>query len=100
MGGRFAARLRHHRTLTHTSPGGGRGESISVKSRMGVLEARFDLEVLDRLREPCFVAIERALGGLNNVGGRGKAYLVYEVTGVSPTHYQMLAMNTALPTVI
>jgi len=100
MGGRFAARLRHHRTLTHTSPGGGRGESISVKSRMGVLEARFDLEVLDRLHEPCFVAIERALGGLNNVGGRGKAYLVYEVTGVSPTHYQMLAMNTALPTVI
>jgi len=102
MGGRFTARLRHHQTLTHTSPGGGRGESISVRSRLGVLEARFDLEVLDRLHEPCFVAIERVLGGIHTRGGgdAGKAYLVYEVTGVSPTHYQMLAMNTALPTVI
>lgn len=93
MGGRFSARLRRHETLIHTSSA--RGESISVKSRVAVLEAKFDLGVLDRLHEPCFVAIERAVSGR-----RKPVYLIYEVTGVTPTHFQMLAMNTSLPTVI
>lgn len=93
LDGRFSARLRRHETLTHTSSA--RGESISVLSRVAVLEARFDLRVLDRLHEPCFVGIERTVSTRKE-----PAYLVYEVTGVTPTHFQMLAMNTSLPTVI
>jgi hypothetical protein len=93
MDGKFNARLRLHQTMTHTSMG--RGESISVKSRLGVLEAKFNLEVLERLQKPCFVAIEH-----KKTTPEPPSYLIYEVTGLSPTHFQMLAVNTALPTVI
>jgi len=93
MGGKFEATLRQLKTNVRTWQG--RGESIAVSSRVALLEARFDLEVLDRLHEPCFVGVERRLSGRS-----GSAYVIYEVTAVKPTHFQMLAMNTSLPTVI
>ncbi|MEM3655683.1 MAG: ATP-binding protein [Thermoprotei archaeon] len=101
MGGRFVARLREHRDVIHTLKGV-RGEGISLRGRVGILEAKFDLGVLDRLHRPCFVAIERTLGDYTDRGEQvnGLAYLVYEVTRVNPTHFQMLAINAALPTVV
>jgi hypothetical protein len=91
--GVFDAKLRSHRTVSRTSTS--RSEQITVTSRVALLEAKFDLAVLDRMHEPSFVGIERRVSS-----GSTPIYLIYEVTGVRPTHFQMLAMDTSLPTVI
>ncbi len=89
--GRFEARLRDHRVLTRTSKM--REGEITVSSSIATLEAKFDFEVLDRLHDPCFVAIERP-------GAKGITYVIYEVVSLRPTHFQMLGMDVAMPTVL
>ncbi|MDJ0270085.1 MAG: DUF87 domain-containing protein [Aigarchaeota archaeon] len=91
LDGKFQARLRDHRISAKTSRT--REGEVMLLSTEAILEVRFDLDVLDRLHEPCFAAIERPTTD-------GKTYLVYEVVGVKPMHFQMLGMDVAMPTVI
>ncbi|HVP22615.1 MAG TPA: DUF87 domain-containing protein [Conexivisphaerales archaeon] len=88
MGGRFQARLKALRTLTKSSSG--TAGTFEATTNFAVLEAKFDLGVLDRLNEPSFIAIERE-------SSEGKVFLVYEVFSVAPMHYQMLGVSSSIP---
>ncbi len=88
MSERFQARLKALRSSTKSSTG--TAGTFEATTNFAVLEAKFDLEVLDRLNEPCFLAIERD-------SSEGKVYLVYEVFSVSPMHYQMLGVTSSIP---
>jgi DNA helicase HerA-like ATPase len=91
MGGEFDARLKRNTITTRTSKSEGR--ELTVSNPLAILEARFSYKVLDRLYFPSFVAIERAIDG-------GKAYVLYEVVGVSPTHYQLSGIDSSMPTLL
>lgn len=91
MGGRFVCRLRSHWTSLVTSKA--RGAELTLQSTVAMLDAKFDLEVLDRLHDPCFVAIERPSAGVEN-------WLIYEVVGVKATHLQELGIDTSMPKVL
>jgi hypothetical protein len=86
MGGRFQARLKGTKTETKSAFGGQFEGTMNVAQ----LEAKFDMEVFDRLHDPTFVAIER-----NSKAGR--SYLIYEVVSVHPMHYQMLGVTSSVP---
>ena len=85
------ARLRRQSLITHSARA--RGEEISVTSSIGVVDARFQLPLLDMLSNPVFFAIERKTA-------EGPTYLIYEAIAPKPTHFQELGMNTATPTII
>ncbi|MCD6409278.1 MAG: ATP-binding protein [Candidatus Verstraetearchaeota archaeon] len=87
--GKFNARLRESRIKTSTYEEG----RIVLTSIIGVAEAAFDLEVLDRLRKPCFIAVERP-------SSEGMVYLIYEVVSANPIHYQQLSMDVSMPKVL
>ncbi|MGQ9543408.1 MAG: ATP-binding protein [Candidatus Bathyarchaeia archaeon] len=87
----FEGRLREHRIVTKTFRGE-RGE-ISVTSATAIIESRFNFKVLDRLHDPCFLAIERETS-------RGFTYLIYEALAPTATHFQMLGMNVAMPNIV
>jgi len=87
----FSARLRAHRTTTRTSRM--REDEVTVTSQVAVAEARFSLNVLDKLHEPNFIAFRRPTGN-------GETFIIYEVVGVRPMHYQMLGMDVSVPKVI
>jgi Helicase HerA, central domain len=91
MGGEFEARLRRMTTSTRTSRND--GQEITVSSPLAMVETRFSYKVLDRLYFPSFIAIER------QVGGAGK-YVVFEVVGVKPTHYQLSGVDSSMPTLL
>ena len=91
LGGRFEARLRDHRMVTRTASM--REGEITIANPVAVLEVKFDFEVLDRLHEPSFVGIERQTL-------KGPTYMIYEIVALRPTHFQMLGMDVAMPTVI
>jgi hypothetical protein len=88
FGGRFQARLKALRTATKTTSG--TAGPIEATTNYAVLEAKFDMEVLDRLYEPAFVAIERE-------SSEGKIFMVYEVFNVAPMHFQMLGVSSSIP---
>jgi hypothetical protein len=87
----WEARLRQQSLVTRSARG--RGEDIVVSSALAVIDARFQLGILDKLSEPKFLAVERQTEG-------GLTYLIYESVVPKPTHYQELGMNVATPTVI
>ncbi len=91
MGGEFDARLKRNTITTRTSKSEGR--ELTVSNPLAVLEARFSYKVLDRLYFPSFVAIERTVGG-------DGVYVLYEVVGVSPTHYQLSGIDSSMPTLL
>jgi len=91
MNGNFSARLRTHRTSTRTSRM--REGDVTVTSQVAIAEAKFSLEVLDRLHEPNFIAFRRP-------ACKDETYIIYEVVGVRPMHYQMLGMDISVPKVI
>ena len=91
MNGGFSARLRTHRTSTRTSRM--REGEVTVTSQVAVAEAKFSLEALDRLHEPNFIAFRRPTS-------KDDTYIIYEVVGVRPMHYQMLGMDISVPKVI
>jgi len=91
MDGEFSARLRSHRVTTRTSRT--REGEITLTSQVAVAEARFSLNVLDRLHEPNFIAFHRPTQS-------GEAFIIYEVVAVRPMHYQMLGMDISVPKVI
>jgi hypothetical protein len=91
MDGEFDARLKRNTITTRTSKSDGR--ELTVSNPIAILEAKFSYKVLDRLYFPSFVAIER------NVGG-AKRYVLYEVVGVSPTHYQLSGIDSSMPTLL
>jgi DNA helicase HerA-like ATPase len=91
MNGNFFARLRTHRITTRTSRM--REGDVTVTSQVAVAEARFSLDVLDRLHEPNFIASRRPTS-------KGDTYIIYEIVGVRPMHYQMLGMDISVPKVI
>ncbi|MEM0075007.1 MAG: ATP-binding protein [Conexivisphaerales archaeon] len=86
MDGRFQARLKGIRTLTKQIRGG----EYEATSIFAVLEAKFDIDVFDKLHDPTFIAVERETSS-------GMIYLVYEVTSVTPMHFQMLGVNSSIP---
>ena len=85
------ARLRQQSLVTRSARA--RGEEISVTSSLGVVDARFQLSLLDMLSDPVFLAIERQTS-------QGLTHLIYEAIAPKPTHFQELGMNTATPTII
>jgi len=91
MGGDFDARLKRNTIATRSSKSDGR--EITVSNPLAILEARFTYKVLDRLYFPSFVAIER------DIEGR-RRHVVYEVIGVSPTHYQLPGVDSSMPTLL
>jgi hypothetical protein len=91
MGGEFDARLKRNTVTTRTSRGDGR--ELTVSNPLAIVEARFSYRVLDRLYFPSFIAIERDVEG-------EKRYIVYEVIGVSPTHYQLPGIDSSMPTIL
>lgn len=93
LDGKFEARLREHKTITKSSRFG-EGD-ITVSSARAILEVRFEFDVLERLLNPTFVALEAKVSG-----SEINEYLVYEVVGLKPIHFQMLGMDVAMPTVI
>jgi hypothetical protein len=88
MDGRFQARLKGLRTMTKSFAG--TAGPIEATTNYAILEAKFDLKVLDRLHEPSFVAIERSTAS-------GPSYMVYEVFNVAPMHFQMLGVSASVP---
>lgn len=92
LNGKFQARVRSHKTSYLTSQV--RGSEVTFRSSTAVLEAKFDLEVLDVLHSPSFVGIERPTK--NN----RKVYLIYEIVGVRATHLQELGVEISMPKVL
>jgi hypothetical protein len=64
-----------------------------VTSTLAVVDARFQLGLLDMLSNPIFLAIERQTD-------QGLTHLIYEAIAPKPTHFQELGMNIATPTII
>ncbi|MDG7007464.1 MAG: ATP-binding protein [Nitrososphaerota archaeon] len=91
MGGEFDARLKRNTVTTRTSKSDGR--ELTVSNPLAIIEARFSYKVLDRLYFPSFVAIERDVGG-------EKRYVMFEVVGVTPTHYQLSGVDSSMPTLL
>ncbi|MDV3278565.1 MAG: DUF87 domain-containing protein [Nitrososphaerales archaeon] len=91
MDGEFDARLKRTTIATRTSKSEGR--ELTVSNPLAILEARFSYKVLDRLYSPSFAAIER------NVDGETR-YVIYEVVGVTPTHYQLSGVDSSMPTLL
>jgi len=91
MNGEFSARLRSHKVTTRTSRT--REGEITLTSQVAVAEARFSLNVLDRLHEPNFIAFRRPTQS-------GETFIIYEVVAVRPMHFQMLGMDISVPKVI
>ena len=91
MNGEFDARLKRNTITTRTSRSDGR--ELTVSNPLAIVEAQFSYRVLDRLYFPSFIAIERAING-------EKRYVVYEVIGVSPTHYQLAGVDSSMPTLL
>ena len=87
----WEARLRQQSLITRSARG--RGEEISVTSAVAVVDARFQLGLLDILSNPIFLAIERQTQ-------KGSTHLIYEALAPRPTHFQELGMNIATPTII
>jgi hypothetical protein len=85
------ARLRRQSVVTRSARA--RGEEVSVTSSLGIVDARFQLALLDMLSNPVFLAIERKTA-------QGLTHLIYEAIAPRPTHFQELGMNTATPTII
>ncbi len=91
MDGEFDARLKRNTVTTRTSRSDGR--ELTVSNPLAIVEAKFSYRVLDRLYSPSFIAIERDVNG-------EKCYIVYEVIGVSPTHYQLPGIDSSMPTLL
>jgi len=91
MDGKFVCRLRSHRTSFMSSKS--RGVEVTVQSSAAILDAQFDLQVLDRLHDPCFIAIRRP-------SSDHECYLIYEVVGVKGIHLQELGVDPAMPKVL
>jgi len=91
MDGKFDARLRRVFPSTKTAKNG--DQEIVVTNVVATVEARFDFPTLERLYSPNFVAIEKQ-------GGGDTTYLIFEVVGVNPIHFQMLGMDISMPTVL
>ncbi len=91
MGGEFDARLKRNTVTSRSSKSDGR--ELTVSNPLAIVEAKFSYRVLDRLHFPNFIAIERAVDGSTR-------YVVYEVVGVSPTHYQLSGVDSSMPTLL
>ncbi|MEM4274809.1 MAG: ATP-binding protein [Candidatus Nitrosocaldaceae archaeon] len=91
LNGKFNARVRESKIVTRSSKS--RDGEISLSNIQAILEVKFNLEVLDRLHNPAFVAIERK-------SSNGVRFLVYEVIVPNPTHYQMLGMDVSMPSIL
>lgn len=91
IGGEFEGRLRSCRMAYRTVRVS--GEELTLSTGEATIEARFSLKVLDRLHEPAYIGIKR-------MTSNGETFLVYQTTGVSPVHFQMLGMGISVPKVI
>ncbi|MDG6902682.1 MAG: DUF87 domain-containing protein [Nitrososphaerota archaeon] len=91
MDDEFEARLKMVTRSTRTSKSEGR--ELTVSNPIAIIEARFSYKVLDRLYFPNFVAIERSVDG-------ERRYVMYEVVGVTPTHYQLPGIDSSMPTLL
>jgi hypothetical protein len=91
MDGKFDARLRRVFPSTKTAKSG--DQEIVVTNVVATVEARFDFPTLERLYSPNFIAIEKQ-------GGSDTTYLIFEVVGVNPIHFQMLGMDVSMPTLL
>lgn len=91
LDGKFDARLRRVFPSTKTAKSG--DQEITVTNVVATVEAKFDFRTLERLYSPNFVAVEKQ-------GGEETSFLIFEVVGVNPIHFQMLGMDVSMPTLL
>ena len=91
LDGKFDARLRRVFPSTKSAKSG--DQEIVVTNVVATVEAKFDFRTLERLYSPNFVAIEKQ-------GGEDGNFLIFEVVGINPIHFQMLGMDVSMPTVL
>jgi len=71
-----------------------RGEDIVFSEGVAYIDALFDLETFDHLHKPNLIGIERKLSTGEDI------YLIFEVIGVRPMHYEMPSLTPEVPPVL
>jgi len=88
----FDGKLRHYSIERTTARL--RGEEVTFSEGIAYIDAVFDLEIFDHLHEPNLIGIERVLSGGD------VAYIIFEVIGVRPRHYEMPSLTPDVPPVL
>ena len=89
---RFDAKLRVYSIETRSARL--RGEDIVFSEGVAYIDALFDLEIFDHLHNPNLIGIERRHSNGENT------YLIFEVIGVRPKHYEMPSLTPDVPPVL
>jgi len=71
-----------------------RGEDIVFSEGVAYIDALFDLEIFDHLHKPNLIGIERKLSTGEDT------YIIFEVIGVRPMHYEMPSLTPEVPPVL
>ena len=88
----FDGKLRHYSIERTTARL--RGEEIVFSEGIAYIDAVFNLRVFDHLHEPNLIGIERELSR------DGEAYIIFEVVGARPRHYEMPSLTPDVPPVL
>ena len=89
---RFDAKLRVYSIETRSARL--RGEDVVFSEGVAYIDALFDLEIFDHLHNPNLIGIERKHSNGENT------YLIFEVIGVRPKHYEMPSLTPDVPPVL
>lgn len=71
-----------------------RGEEVVFREGIAYIDAVFNLRIFDHLHQPNLIGIERKLSDGDN------AYIIFEVLGVRPRHYEMPSLTPDVPPVL
>ncbi len=89
---RFEGKLRHYSIEKRSARL--RGEDIVFSEGIAYIDALFDLEIFDHLHDPNLIGIERRLASGETV------YIIFEVIGVRPRHYEMPSLTSEVPPIL
>ena len=89
---KFDGKLRHYSIETRSARL--RGEDVVFSEGIAYIDALFDLEIFDHLHNPNLIGIERHLPNGETV------YIIFEVIGVRPKHYEMPSLTSEVPPVL
>ena len=88
----FDGKLRHYSIERTTARL--RGEEVVFSEGIAYIDAVFNLKIFDHLHEPNLIGIERILSGGET------AYIIFEVVGIRPKHYEMPSLTPDVPPVL
>ena len=89
---KFEGKLRHYSIEKRSARL--RGEDVVFSEGIAYIDALFDLGIFDHLHEPNLIGIERTLSNGENV------YIIFEVIGVRPRHYEMPSLTSEVPPIL